>query len=663
MANNRWVETTLNDLIAVRHGFAFKGEYFRDEPPGCVLLTPGNFAIGGGFRGDKLKYYVGPVPEEFVLDEGELLVTMTDLSKQADTLGYPALVPKWRGVRFLHNQRLGRVVVRQGAPVSKEFLFYVLCTREYRHEVVSTASGTTVKHTSPTRIQGFRFKLPPLVEQQCIVHILGTLDDKIELNRRMNQTMEKIAAAIFKSWFMDFDPVRAKAEGRDPGLPQDIADLFPDEFKDSELDEIPKGWRVKPIGEVVRCFGGATPSTSNPAFWEGGAHLFVTPKDMSALQSPVILDSERHITHAGVDKISSRQLPLGTVLLSSRAPIGYLAMTDVPVSVNQGIIAMICDGGLPNLYVLHWTKASMDIIKSRAGGTTFAEISKRNFRPIPTVVPPPNVLNAFMDAVRCLHDRIALNTRQNRRLAGLRDTLLPKLLSGEIDVAVLDGLPDDLVETGQPVQKSSSGMRTETVIYTIGHSNHPIDKFIGLLKRNGITAVGDVRSVPYSRFHPQFNKDDFAASLEKAGIAYLFLGQELGARPDDGSCYKNGQVDFSRMADRAEFKRGLDHVVKGSGQHRIALMCAEKEPLDCHRTILVCRNLKAHGLGIKHILANGLLEDHKDAEARLLRTADCEPSLFDQGTSESDRLDEAYRKRGQEISFKPERQEARRVPR
>lgn len=127
-----------------------------------------------------------------------------------------------------------------------------------------------------------------------------------------------------------------------------------------------------------------------------------------------------------------------TVLLSSRAPIGYLGVAAVPASVNQGVIVLICDGDLPNLYVLQWTSAKMDLIKSRAGGTTFAEISRRNYRPIPVLPPAKPMLDAFMANVAPLHERITLNVRQNRRLPGLRDTLLPKLLSGEIDVGQVD---------------------------------------------------------------------------------------------------------------------------------------------------------------------------------------------------------------------------------
>ena len=180
-----WTDSSLGDDVEIKHGFAFQGEFFHDEPQGDILLTPGNFAIGGGFKADKFKYYDGPVPNEFVLREGDLLVTMTDLSKNADTLGYPAFVPsRADGRRYLHNQRLGKIVVRDEASLDLRYLHYLMCSRDYRYEVLAVATGTTVKHTSPERIKRFCFMCPPLAEQRAIAHILGTLDDKIELNRR-----------------------------------------------------------------------------------------------------------------------------------------------------------------------------------------------------------------------------------------------------------------------------------------------------------------------------------------------------------------------------------------------------------------------------------------------------------------------------------------------
>ena len=328
-----WREVKLSDLIDIKHGFAFKGSSIHDDPQGDILLTPGNFAIGGGFKGDKFKYYDGPIPEEFVLGEGDLLVSMTDPSKQSDTLGYPALVPlRTDGRRYLHNQRLGKISLKRTGEAFARYIYYLLCSTEYRSEVLASATGTTVKHTSPERIRQFRFTLPPLLEQRAIAHVLGTLDDKIELNRRMNQTLEEMARAIFQDWFVDFGPTRAKVDGQEPYLPPELWDLFPDELVDSELGEIPDGWEVKPLGNIVQVFRGTTPSTKTPEYWEGGIHCWATPKDLSVLASPILLDTERKVTDAGLNKISSGLHPPGTLLLSSRAPIGYLVLSQLRFS-------------------------------------------------------------------------------------------------------------------------------------------------------------------------------------------------------------------------------------------------------------------------------------------------------------------------------------------
>jgi len=413
-----WRETPFSSVIDVKHGFAFPGENIRDTPPGDILLTPGNFAIGGGFKGDKFKYFDGDVPDEYVLNEGDLVVTMTDLSKQADTLGYPAIVPKPGGPRFLHNQRLGKVLIKPGAELDQRFLFYLLRTSQYRNEVLASATGTTVKHTSPGRILAHKASIPRLDEQIAIASVLGALDDKIELNRRMNETLEALAQSLFKSWFVNRTtlPVSRGQTGQ---------------------SALPKGWRESTIGEEVRVVGGSTPSTTKPEFWEGGKHHWATPKDLSNLNSPVLLETERKITDAGIQQISSGLLPVGTVLLSSRAPIGYLVISEIPVAVNQGFIALICDKTLPNYFVRLWLRNNMEAIEGRANGTTFMEISKTNFRPLPVIVPPPIVLAEFTKQVEPLHCRVVSNLKESRTLAALRDSLLPKLLSGELRVPEL----------------------------------------------------------------------------------------------------------------------------------------------------------------------------------------------------------------------------------
>src|SRR5437660_3631630 len=155
-------------------------------------------------------------------------------------------------------------------------------------------------------------------------------------------------------------------------------------------------------------------------------------------------------------------------------------------------------------------------------------------------------------------------------------------------------------------------------VYTIGHSTQTLTKLLDLLKQHAITAVCDVRSQPYSRLNPQFNREPFRDTLRGQHIAYVFLGKELGARSDDKSCYCNGQVQYDRLARTDAFKRGLERVREGCQLYRVVLMCAEQDPLECHRTILVGRHLVDQGVHVRHILANGQIEEHEQALSRLL---------------------------------------------
>jgi len=161
-------------------------------------------------------------------------------------------------------------------------------------------------------------------------------------------------------------------------------------------------------------------------------------------------------------------------------------------------------------------------------------------------------------------------------------------------------------------------MSSPITVYTVGHSTHAVEKFLDILERNGVTAIADVRSSPFSRHNPQFNKDTLSAELKERGIAYVFVGKELGARSDDPACYEGGKVRYDRLAQTSIFKAGLDRVLSGAQNYRIALMCAEKEPLDCHRTLLVSRALEQLGVSIVHILSDGSTEAQPKTMSRLL---------------------------------------------
>ncbi len=186
-------------------------------------------------------------------------------------------------------------------------------------------------------------------------------------------------------------------------------------------------------------------------------------------------------------------------------------------------------------------------------------------------------------------------------------------------------------------------------VFTIGHSTHPQEKLLELLHRNEISAVADVRSQPYSRVNPQFSREPLKEALKGAGISYVFLGRELGARSEDPTCYVDGKVQYDRLARTDLFQQGLRRVVDGAARHRIALLCAEKDPLTCHRTILVVRNLVARGLGAAHILEDGRIEQHEDALDRLLREEGVRSNDFFKPRQEL--VDEAYAKRGSAIAY------------
>jgi type I restriction enzyme S subunit len=318
-------------------------------------------------------------------------------------------------------------------------------------------SGSAQASLNRNYIYPLEICVPEPTEQRAIAHILGTLDDKIELNRQMNATLEAMAQALFQSWFVDFDPVidnalaaghpipdalqeRAAARAalghhRQP-LPAAIQSQFPSGFvRHEEMGWVPEGWAVSTIGHEIQAVGGGTPSTKDASFWEDGVHAFCTPKDMSLLDSLVLTAAERQLTDAGVAQISSGQLPAGVVLLSSRAPIGYLAISHIPVSVNQGIIAMLPNANYEPLYLVCWVRFNMDKILDRANGSTFLEISKKNFAPIPFLVPNRAALDSYNLHAKTIYEKLLLLAQENEKLITLRDTLLPKLLSGAVRVA------------------------------------------------------------------------------------------------------------------------------------------------------------------------------------------------------------------------------------
>jgi type I restriction enzyme S subunit len=417
-----------------------------------------DFLSGGTPSKDAPQYWGGTIPwvsakdmKRFRLDETEDHVTEEGAANGTKIVPSDTILLLARGMTLLNDVPICVVkrpmtfnqdvkALRPKPGVRNEYLPYLLLGNKERLLSLVDLAGHGTGRLNSDELKSLDVILPPEPEQRAIAHILGTLDDKIELNRRMNETLEAMARALFKSWFVDFDPVRAKAEGHNPDsdLPKPLADLFPDSFEDSDLGKIPKGWSVQTIGDLADIVGGSTPSTTKSMFWEGGVHHWATPKDLSNLSMPVLLDTERRITDAGLAQIGSGLLPIGTVLLSSRAPIGYLAIAEIPVAINQGFIAMKPRDGISNLFLLQWTRSAHAEIVSRANGSTFLEISKANFRQVPVVIPPNEVMMRFDQVVRPIYERVVDGERESIVLSALRDKLLPVLIYGRVRVNVAE---------------------------------------------------------------------------------------------------------------------------------------------------------------------------------------------------------------------------------
>ena len=390
----------LGDYITIKHGFAFKGEYITMEDNGIVLVTPGNFEIGGGFKEKKCKFFDGQYDVKYVLQPHDLIVTMTDLSKQGDTLGYSALVPNSSRV-YLHNQRIGLVNIRNGA-LDKGYIYWFMRTPYYHNIIVSTASGSTVKHTSPSRIYEVPITLPPIEIQKNISITLFSIERKIELNNKINENLERQAQALFQKLFIE----NANPE-----------------------------WREGTISDLGVVVGGSTPSKAKPEYYTEHGIAWITPKDLSVNKSKFITHGENDITELGLKNSSASIMPEGTVLFSSRAPIGYIAIAAGEVTTNQGFKSVIPKLEIGTPFVYYFLKNALPIIEGMASGSTFKEVSGSTMKGVPAAIPDTETLAKFNDFCGPLFEQQQILENQNQSLAALRDSLLPKLMSGEIDVS------------------------------------------------------------------------------------------------------------------------------------------------------------------------------------------------------------------------------------
>lgn len=386
MSSDLWKIARLGDIADVVMGQSPKSKYYNNTGKGLPFLQ------GNRTFGDKHPLF------DTYCTNGNKFANPNDVLLSVRAPVGDLNITK---VRVCIGRGLSSLCMKNG---NNEYLYYLL--KANINELINRESGTVYGSINRNDIIDFEvFVIDSDKKQLEISDILSTLDDKIELNRQTNATLEAIAQAIFKEWFVDFNYPSATGE-----------------MVDSELGPIPKGWRVRKLGDILDINGGATPSTKVKEYWNG-ENWFVTPKDLSSLESPFLLKTDRKITSKGVGQISTGILPSGTLLLSSRAPIGYLAISCIPVSINQGFIA-INSKESSNLFMLLWLKNNMDMVISRANGSTFLEISKSNFREIELLLPDKRNLKLFDEIILPLFENILNTEKQSITLTLLRNLLL-----------------------------------------------------------------------------------------------------------------------------------------------------------------------------------------------------------------------------------------------
>ena len=412
--------TTLGDYFTLQRGTTYKSRLLGR--PGPVLLGLATIQRNGGFRRDSRQTYGGESPDKLLVQPGDLYLSLKDVTQSADLLGAVARLP-----RDHPPGRLTQDTVKlepKGADVPLDYLYWLLRTPQYRSYCSSHATGTT--NLGLARDDFLAFPAPePTPTQHRLAHTFGTLDDKIELNRRMNETLEAMARALFKSWFVDFDPVRAKAESRDPGSPRSISDLFPDRFEKSEMGEIPAGWTVGTLGDVAehprRGIQPIEIRQSTP--YIALEHM---PRRCIALSNWGTADDLES------NKFEFRK---GEILFGKLRPYFHkvgVAPVDGICSTDIVVIAPRGEGWFGFVLGHVSSPAFVDYTDAGSTGTKMPRTNWGDMARYSVALPPERIAEGFTRLVRPMVTRIVAAVHESRALSLLRDTLLPMLISREL---------------------------------------------------------------------------------------------------------------------------------------------------------------------------------------------------------------------------------------
>ena len=392
---SEWRDYLLGELINVKHGYAFPGEFITPEATPNVLVTPGNFHIGGGFKQDKFKYLSGNYPVSYLLKEGDIVVTMTDLSQETDTLGFSAKIPNKKGIKFLHNQRIGLLeFISEDA--DKDFIYWLLRTNEYQGFIVGASSGTSIRHTSPKFIKEYKFKLPSPKEQKAIASVLSSLNDKIDLLHRQNTNLERIAETLFRQWF---------------------------------VEEAQEDWEEKPLSGIANFLNGLACQKFPPT----DAINKLPVLKIKELSSGISENSDWATSKVKPEYIVEN----GDVIFAWSASLMVKVWDGEKGVLNQHLFK-VTSQEFPKWFYLHWCKYHLDefISISYSHATTMGHIKRGDLDTAMVKVPKPQELEQMTEQMMPLLEKQNINAKQIKTLEKLRDNLLPKLMSGEVRVVL-----------------------------------------------------------------------------------------------------------------------------------------------------------------------------------------------------------------------------------
>lgn len=315
--------------------------------------------------------------------------------------------------------------------MDSHFLYYLMRTNEIRNTIIKSMTGTSGRQRAQKEsILEYEFCLPSLKIQTAIAKLLKNLDDKIETNKKIIANLEELSQTLFKRWFVDFE------------FPDENGNPYKSsggEMIDSELGEIPERWSLGNFENLGKIVGGGTPSKKVSEYYTKQKEIpWITPKDLSKNKNTYIYHGEQDITELGLNKSSAKLINKDSVLFSSRAPIGYIAIAGQEVTTNQGFKSIEVDKNINPYYVFFLLKYKLPIIEQTASGSTFKEISGKGMKSIPIILPIIETINKYGNIVESYFEKIKVLEKENQKLIQLRNTLLPKLMSGEIEI------PDDI---------------------------------------------------------------------------------------------------------------------------------------------------------------------------------------------------------------------------